>query len=282
VLMYSFAMLDPVKMVEFAQGMRRGQEASILNLAGTRGITELVGSGITEFPTAGTPADIMAEIEDVRETALARYQQQLANLFPSAFETYFDHLDGAIDMAQMIVWDVMEDFSIRIELPSELLFAPGSATLTAAAIAYIREEVAPVISAAFMMGDTIIIEGHTDNVPHGGGHNFRDNWELSFGRARSVMNIVQRYTGLPGMAFRPMGMGEYHPVDPMADNDSPENRALNRRVVIVVEASPLTDPLQRFLFAENGVNYGINGAEDYTHYEDETEDDDETEILDDE
>ncbi|MBN2160448.1 MAG: OmpA family protein [Spirochaetes bacterium] len=76
----------------------------------------------------------------------------------------------------------------------------------------------------------IIIEGHTDNVPISTSR-FRDNWQLSTERALSVLNYILREKRLNPARFSAAGYGEFNPILP---NDTPENRALNRRVDIVV------------------------------------------------
>jgi chemotaxis protein MotB len=76
----------------------------------------------------------------------------------------------------------------------------------------------------------IVIEGHTDNVPISTSR-FRDNWQLSTERALSVLGYILREKKLNSSRFSAAGYGEYNPIVP---NDTPANRALNRRVDIVV------------------------------------------------
>ncbi len=73
----------------------------------------------------------------------------------------------------------------------------------------------------------VIVEGHTDNVPITGGV-YQSNWELSITRALSVIEYFIS-KGLSPERFIVAGYGEYHPLYP---NDTPENRALNRRIEI--------------------------------------------------
>jgi len=80
----------------------------------------------------------------------------------------------------------------------------------------------------------IRIEGHTDNVPLSSSSKYKDNWELSAARAQNIMKILQGSTGLSEKAFAVAGFGMFKPV---AGNDSPEGRALNRRVEIYIDAS---------------------------------------------
>ncbi len=76
----------------------------------------------------------------------------------------------------------------------------------------------------------IIVEGHTDDVPIKT-RQFRDNWQLSTERALAVLNYILQDENLKHERFSASGCGKYRPVVP---NDSKENRALNRRVDIIV------------------------------------------------
>lgn len=74
------------------------------------------------------------------------------------------------------------------------------------------------------------IEGHTDNVPikYSG---WKSNWELSCGRALSVVHYLIDEQGVAPGRLSATGYGEYHPVD---TNDTNEGRQRNRRVEIVI------------------------------------------------
>jgi chemotaxis protein MotB len=79
----------------------------------------------------------------------------------------------------------------------------------------------------------ILIEGHTDNRKIGATAKqyYPSNWELSSARANSVLHYVEnKYTPEPDR-LASVGYGEFQPV---ADNDTREGRAQNRRVVITV------------------------------------------------
>lgn len=82
-------------------------------------------------------------------------------------------------------------------------------------------------------GSDIRIEGHTDNVPI---HNsqFSSNWDLSTARATATVRLLIRYKLKPER-MAAAGYAEFHPV---AGNDTPEGRANNRRVDIVVPRKP--------------------------------------------
>jgi chemotaxis protein MotB len=78
------------------------------------------------------------------------------------------------------------------------------------------------------------IEGHTDNIPiHT--QRFDSNWELSTSRATEVAKLFVTRYGFPPESLSVAGYAEFHPVSP---NTTPEGRALNRRVDLVVVAPP--------------------------------------------
>ena len=78
-------------------------------------------------------------------------------------------------------------------------------------------------------GSDIRIEGHTDNVPI---HNskFSSNWDLSTARATATIRLLIGYKLKPER-MAAAGYAEFHPI---AGNDTPEGRANNRRVDIVI------------------------------------------------
>ena len=85
--------------------------------------------------------------------------------------------------------------------------------------------------------DEIQIRGHTDNTPIGFllGRRFPTNWELSSARAISVVRFIVDDCGIipsKELLFSAQGYSEY---DYIEKNNSDENRALNRRIEIVIK-----------------------------------------------
>ena len=80
----------------------------------------------------------------------------------------------------------------------------------------------------------LTVEGHTDDVPIGSGGRYESNWNLSADRAAAVANALIEAGPLKPERFRVMGLASTEPRRP---NSSPENRALNRRVEIIVDLS---------------------------------------------
>ena len=74
------------------------------------------------------------------------------------------------------------------------------------------------------------IEGHTDNVPIHNSH-FASNWELSTARATEIIRLFISKHQIAPERLSASGYGEYYPA---ASNATPEGRALNRRVDLVI------------------------------------------------
>jgi len=75
----------------------------------------------------------------------------------------------------------------------------------------------------------IMVSGHTDNLPINTAR-FPSNWELSSSRALNFMKILLE-SDIDEARVSSTGRGEFHPI---ADNDTPEGRAANRRVEVSI------------------------------------------------
>ncbi|GCL73712.1 flagellar motor protein [Paenibacillus naphthalenovorans] len=116
---------------------------------------------------------------------------------------------------------------VAITLNDLFLFDLGNAELKPAAFPILNQ-----LASLFPSLDaTISIEGHTDNLPLATGSVFRDNWGLSQARSLSVLRYFVNHAKLDEKKFISTSYADTRPV---ADNNTPENRAKNRRVEIVV------------------------------------------------
>src|ERR1700679_726924 len=122
-------------------------------------------------------------------------------------------------------------FSYTYGVSGDLLFESGKPDLLQSGYTVIQKAIAAI--RARFPNSIIQIAGHTDNVrvaPHAA---FKDNQELSLVRAQSVMAYLVR-TGMNANLLSAVGYGDTKPIAP---NDSPENRAKNRRVELVVSGT---------------------------------------------
>jgi chemotaxis protein MotB len=116
---------------------------------------------------------------------------------------------------------------VYIDISDKLLFKSGRYEITDQANTVLGK-VAQVLKN--QPDIEFMVEGHTDNVPYRNGL-LVDNWDLSVKRATSVVRILQTKYGLNPSKMSAAGRAEYKPV---ADNDSKDNKALNRRTRILI------------------------------------------------
>ena len=113
-----------------------------------------------------------------------------------------------------------------VKLPASVLFASGSAELSDGG----KQALAEVAAVLKQMPDRrFTVGGHTDNVPIRTPR-FPSNWELSTARAVEVTRLLIE----AGMRPEVVGAAGYAEFDPVADNSTPEGRAQNRRIEIIL------------------------------------------------
>jgi len=128
------------------------------------------------------------------------------------------------NLGENLFVDVSEG-NMTIRLRDKVTFYPGKSTLMLTS-GRLLAEVARIL--ADYPGRMVLIEGHTDNVPISNDE-FRSNWDLSTGRAVSLVNYFVEKAGLSPERFEAVGLSQYQPV---ASNATAEGRAANRRVEI--------------------------------------------------
>ncbi len=128
---------------------------------------------------------------------------------------------------------------LEVEIQSDILFASGVAAPSSLAVETVRR------LAAILRDEpnAVRVEGYTDNQPIRTAQ-FPSNWELAAARAGSVVHELID-SGVEPQRLAVVGYGEHQPV---ADNTTIEGRNANRRVLLVILASPqgpdaVTDPL---------------------------------------
>ena len=119
------------------------------------------------------------------------------------------------------------DRGVEIRLGSSLIFQSGRADIKVEGAELLKRIYEDILKS---INNEIVVEGHTDNIPIQT-HNFPTNWELSVIRAVNVLRYFVERCGLDSKRISAQGYGEYRNILP---NDTPENKALNRRVNIVI------------------------------------------------
>jgi chemotaxis protein MotB len=123
----------------------------------------------------------------------------------------------------------MEPRGLTVSFKQAALFDSGDADIKNSAF----EALAKVANAILKLPNQIRLEGHTDNVPIHNEH-FRNNWELSSARSIAVLLFLTDRFQVP---VKRLAVSGYADVAPVAQNDTDEGRARNRRVDIVILSS---------------------------------------------
>jgi chemotaxis protein MotB len=151
---------------------------------------------------------------------------QTANNYSALNQQLSAQLRG--DQAEIVE---MQD-QLKVTLIDSILFPEGDWKLNATG-ERVLAKIAPTL--ANLPGQQIVVQGFTDNVPIGPElrSRFPSNLELSTARANDVARYLMA-KGVSQNTISTQGFGDEHPV---ASNDSPEGRAKNRRVEIVIKAA---------------------------------------------
>lgn len=149
--------------------------------------------------------------------------QQINQQFDKLYNTLSSYikLEGLGDM----VFIERTDDSIVMRFNDTLLFNSARADLKDEAL-LLLSKVGPVIYAAIDSIEVVEVEGHTDNVPINNSR-YKDNWDLSAARALNAVRELSASSNIPLNKMAAIAFGEFLPI---ATNDTPEGRSLNRRV----------------------------------------------------
>jgi chemotaxis protein MotB len=163
--------------------------------------------------------DAQTRLEELRK------QKAAAEARAQVFRTLIDKLRSMIDAGQLKV--TIRNGRMLIVLPNDVLFDSGRTDLKPAG----KTALTQVAQALATIGDRrFLVAGHTDNVPIKTSR-FPSNWELSTARAVEVAKLLVA----GGMKADVLGAAGYAEFDPVAQNDNPPNKALNRRIEIILE-----------------------------------------------
>ena len=119
-----------------------------------------------------------------------------------------------------------EERGIVLQVDESILFDSGKAEIKDSSI-HVLDTIAKIIQET---DNEIVAEGNTDNVPINSSA-YRSNWELSTERALSIVRYLIENKNINPNRISLKGYGEFNPIVP---NDTPENKAKNRRVDILV------------------------------------------------
>jgi chemotaxis protein MotB len=149
---------------------------------------------------------------------------QLSDQFTEQFSDLID--DKVIQVNSNEFW-------LQISLNNSILFPLGSVNPSREA-KFVLSEVATLLRD---FNNPIQVEGYTDNISVNSVQ-FPSNWELSSARAVSVLKVLAD-EGVNANRLAAVGYGEHHPI---AENYTPEGRAKNRRVILMIAREKMKRP----------------------------------------
>jgi chemotaxis protein MotB len=189
-------------------------------------------------------------IEDAIDVELSREEQELLERIRDLQEQQMRELARIDEMRRMAkeiqqyIIDANLSRFVRVDVSkwklkivplAPFLFRPASADLRPEG-----KEFLDLLARVFLHGPDaeVRIGGHTDNLPINTPR-YPSNWELSVARATSVMRYLIDEHGVDPAILSAIGYG---PHQPAASNETPEGRALNRRVEIEIIQRPGDSP----------------------------------------
>lgn len=123
-----------------------------------------------------------------------------------------------------------DERGLVITLASDAYFRPASAQLDIEATRSLLQRLATLLKRPDLADRKFRIEGHTDSTATDPNGPWPSNWELSTARATNVLHYLVDF-GVNEQQFQAMGLSD---TEPIASDATPEGRAYNRRVDIIV------------------------------------------------
>ena len=174
------------------------------------------------------PTQLPSMASQMRMPVSTRNQEQLQRA-ERQLNQIADRLSSALAplVKQGVITVRRTELWLEVEINSDILFATGSASLDAGA----RDTLGKLADVLLDAPNGVRVEGHTDNVPIATTQ-FPSNWELSAGRAASVVHLFADH-GVQPARLAMVGYGQFRPRE---SNDLPEGRNRNRRVMVIILA----------------------------------------------
>ncbi len=243
VLLLSFAEMDAlkykmvVKSLENAFGVQREVAANEIPKG-----TSIIAQEFSPGEPKPTPLKVVRQdtMDDSREQLKVtmdaeKLAEQQAQQVAEETQKFKEALEKEIEEGLIVVESQYNRIVIRIREKGS--FMSGDARLNNDFIPILEK----IHNVLLKTDGRIAVAGHTDDIPINT-NRYRSNWELSTSRATSVVHELLAPGDMPAERFVLEGYADTNPLEP---NDSPTNRAKNRRVEIIVLKSPIKAELTR-------------------------------------
>ncbi|WP_176720365.1 flagellar motor protein MotB [Desulfuribacillus stibiiarsenatis] len=220
ILLFAFSTIDVVKFKAISDSFRK---KSIVE-----GGVNIISPDPPLHANTNVPLDEdkHSKDEEQKQDEVAALQEQQLDTLYEAIKQYLEE-----NKLETVISASRDDKGVTLEIRDRVLFDSGRADIKPEGIPFLAR-VGQLIQ---NMPNPIEIEGHTDNRPISTAQ-FPSNWELSAARSTKVVRYFITQHQMAPDRFTALGFAEFKPI---ASNVTADDRALNRRVVIIV--GKLTD-----------------------------------------
>jgi len=167
-------------------------------------------------------AQASADIEKLKQNIADLRRQE-----SDRFQNLRQQLEKELKEKQITISQLQDSMTV-VNVTAEILFSSGSATIKPKG-----QKVLNLIAETLNEHPNrmISIEGHTDDVPVAADMAFATNWELSSARSAAAVRYLENRAGVEATRMQVVGHGQNRPVE---SNETPEGRATNRRIEIIL------------------------------------------------
>lgn len=241
IMLFAFSLVDKDKFIEFKFGVAQALGKPNPAMEGGLGLLDR-GNGLADY-VAAAPTASGDGAGDGENTPTPTPPDE-ANDFTG--EVTRDEVGqvGQEVQRQLEAVGVGDSVEVRVDprgliihLEDHVLFDSGSALIRPAGLP-VLDAVGTVLA---KVDNQIVVEGHTDDIPTRGVR-WPSNWELSTGRATSVLRYLLEQGDVPAVRLSAAG---YADTRPLASNTEERGRSRNRRVelVMIVPTQPADAPV---------------------------------------
>ncbi|MGE5391350.1 MAG: flagellar motor protein MotB [Deltaproteobacteria bacterium] len=224
IIMYSMSQINAAKYAAVANSLSLVLSGQAMSVLETQGPSLAQGISGQQMPEGGNKnPSKQGELEEVKKQIAEFIKAEDAKAGQKQAQAGQEDANAKLS-DQITVTE--QERGLVISFKEALLFPSGSDVLNPNA----HNIIVTVGRSLVDLPNYIRVEGHTDNIPISSGK-FPSNWELSVMRAANVVHVLNAEAGVPSDRLSIIGYGEYRPLVP---NDSEANRAVNRRVDIVI------------------------------------------------
>jgi len=166
-----------------------------------------------------TYEDLLSELKKTKEVEVGTVSK--------TYEDLLSEMKSEIAQGQIAITELKG--KLTVDVVDKILFHSGQTEIRPEGLDVLKR----VVEILMTVTDKVIrVEGHTDSIPTAGAlaKRYPTNWELSAARALNVTRYLEK-EGIDPALLSAVAFGEYQPI---AENDTPEGRAKNRRIAIIL------------------------------------------------